>query len=158
MRKIMLLLVVLGLAGSLWAADPQLGTWKLNVAQSKVFQGGPLAKELTVVVRAVGDQIETTLTGTAANGSPISYKIAYPKEGGTEKLVAAEPPSTAGDITRIMTIVSPWEIYGTTLKDGKQQSLSHLIVSKDGKTERVTAKGKGSDGKPIDRLLVFDKQ
>jgi hypothetical protein len=29
MRKAMLLLVVLGLAGSLWAADPLIGTWKL---------------------------------------------------------------------------------------------------------------------------------
>jgi hypothetical protein len=35
MRKAMLLLAVFGLAGSLWAADPIIGTWKLNIAKSK---------------------------------------------------------------------------------------------------------------------------
>ena len=36
MRKAMLLLAVFGLMGTLWAADPSLGTWKLNLAKSKI--------------------------------------------------------------------------------------------------------------------------
>jgi hypothetical protein len=32
MRKAMLLLAVLGFVGLLWAADPFVGTWKLNIA------------------------------------------------------------------------------------------------------------------------------
>jgi hypothetical protein len=35
MRKVMLLLVVLGLARASWAADPHVGTWKLNLARSQ---------------------------------------------------------------------------------------------------------------------------
>ena len=35
MRRTMLLLGIFGLAGSLWAADPIIGTWKLNIEKSK---------------------------------------------------------------------------------------------------------------------------
>ena len=34
MRMALLFFAVLGLAGSLWAADPIIGTWKLNVEES----------------------------------------------------------------------------------------------------------------------------
>jgi hypothetical protein len=34
MRKAMLWIVVFGLVGTLWAADPFIGTWKRNVAKS----------------------------------------------------------------------------------------------------------------------------
>jgi hypothetical protein len=157
MRKAMLLLAVLGLAGSLLAAhDPHLGTWKLNIAQSNFSAGRPAPKEETLVFRAAGDQIELVFTGTDANGSPISAKATYPREGGVVKWVVA-PPGPA-DTTVIVTVITPYELYETFLKDGKQQQVNHIVISKDGRTTHETLKGKDSQGRPFEVLLVFDKQ
>ncbi len=156
MRKATLLLAILGLAGSLWAADPQLGTWKLNIAQSKFSPGYPAPREARFVFRAVGDRIEWILTGTNANGSPISTKATYPREGGLVKW--AVPPLGPVGSPIVITVISPHEIYGTILKDGKQQQVDHIVISKDGRTTRETIKRSNSQGRPSEELLVFDKQ
>jgi hypothetical protein len=36
MRKAMMLLAVLALISSLWAADPMIGRWKLNISKSRL--------------------------------------------------------------------------------------------------------------------------
>ena len=41
MRNLRLMLLVIGLAATLSAADPFVGVWKLNVAKSN-FQSGPV--------------------------------------------------------------------------------------------------------------------
>jgi len=159
MRKLMLVIVVLGLAGPLWAADnPDIGTWKLNLAQSKGIVHAP--KELTWVFRAIGDQMEVTATGIEADGSPISYKLTYPQAGGAVTILAspaagapAGPPPTI-----IVTIVSPNRKFLTLLKDGKQQEFQDAVISEDGKTKRIRAKGNDLQGEPVDSLEVWDRQ
>jgi len=44
------------------------------------------------------------------------------------------------------------------LKDGKQQQVDHIVVSKDSSTTHETIKGKDSQGRPFEVLPVFDKQ
>ena len=74
MRKAMLLLAILGLTGSLWAADPIIGTWKLNISKSKfspivlAMKNQPSPKEETEVYREVDtDWIEFS-DGTLTSG------------------------------------------------------------------------------------------
>jgi hypothetical protein len=155
MRKLTLLLAVIGLAGSLWAADPDVGTWKLNVSQSKSNQ--PLPKESTLVVKVVGDQKELTFTGTEANGSSFSGKYMIPLAGGIGKSVT---PTPAGDANRtsVTTVVNPNNFYLTSLKDGKQVELQHVVISQDGKTKHQTIKGVDSQGKLLNAVQVWDKQ
>ncbi|MGH9717018.1 MAG: hypothetical protein ACRD4R_09880 [Candidatus Acidiferrales bacterium] len=156
MRKAMLLFAILGLAGSLWAGDLQVGTWKLNLAQSKVPPSYRAPRKATFVFRTAGDQIEWVLTATDASGSPVTSKGAYPREGGVVKWSVA--PAHLGDTTIISTVVSPYESYQTFLRDGKQERLDHVVVSNDGATTRETIKGMGPQGRPFKVLLVFDKQ
>jgi hypothetical protein len=51
-----------------FAADPQIGSWKLNEAKSKFTRGTP--KNTVVVYEAVGDETKVTVEGTDANGKP----------------------------------------------------------------------------------------
>ena len=52
MRKVILFLVILSFPTILWAADPIIGTWKLNVEKSKGTEGmDSPAKEITYVYR-----------------------------------------------------------------------------------------------------------
>src|SRR5215470_7824084 len=50
------------------AADPQIGTWKLNEAKSKIAAGSP--KFTTVVYEAAGDSVKVTVDGTGSDGKP----------------------------------------------------------------------------------------
>jgi hypothetical protein len=143
MRKAMLLLAVFGLVGTLWAADPSVGTWKLNVAKSK-FSPAYLAlskstapKEETLVFREVGDQIELTVTGTRTDGSTISSKSTRPRQGGDIKYQQGGPEG----ISSVLTVLDPGNWYATSLQDGKQIQMGHGVISKDGKTITVTYKG-----------------
>ena len=64
MRKLMLLLAVLGLVGTLLAADPLLGTWKLNAAKSKfspillALEKDVAPKETTMVIQNLGTRTD----------------------------------------------------------------------------------------------------
>ena len=51
-----LALCLVGLAASFAAENPNIGTWKLNEAKSKIPAG--VGKNTTVVYSAAGDQIE----------------------------------------------------------------------------------------------------
>src|SRR6266571_9405839 len=48
------------------AADPQMGTWKLNEAKSKMTLG--TTKNTLVVYEAAGDQVKVTVNGVNATG------------------------------------------------------------------------------------------
>jgi hypothetical protein len=63
-----LLLCFVG-AAACFAADPQMGTWKLNEAKSKIGEGSP--KLTTVVYEAAGDSVKVTVDGTDGDGKPL---------------------------------------------------------------------------------------
>src|SRR5437870_11593105 len=63
---------VLALAFCFWAgalcfaADPQMGTWKLNEARSKITTG--TTKSTMVVYEAAGEKVKVTVNGIDAKG------------------------------------------------------------------------------------------
>ncbi len=133
--------------------NPDVGTWKLNAAQSKYSPDYPMQpKEATLVVSEIGDEIELAFSGTLVNGSPISLKYSFPQGGGAVK------PALDGSDASILTMVTPHEFYTTALKGGKQLGFQHIVISADGKTKRHAIKVTGPDGKPIESLGVWDKQ
>ena len=63
-----LALCFVGVAAAVATADPDLGTWKLNAAGSKIAPGVP--RNDTVVYEAVGDNVKITVDGTDGAGKP----------------------------------------------------------------------------------------
>src|SRR5919108_193113 len=49
-----------------FAADPEMGTWKLNETKSKIAPGMP--KNHTVVYEPAGDSVKITVDGTDKDG------------------------------------------------------------------------------------------
>ena len=70
LRKMAILLVAVPVA--IWAADPFVGTWKMNPSKSHYTKGTP-PKEQTVTISESGDNQDVTVTITAADGASISY-------------------------------------------------------------------------------------
>jgi hypothetical protein len=155
MRKAMLFLVVFGLVGLLYAADPAVGTWKLNIAKSKISSSAEgIPKEGTIVVRELGaDEFKLTFSEVMSNGSKTSLKATWPQKGGVLKSSAPAKGESS-----VVTMIAPGEWYTTTMQNGKQNELLHSFISKDGKTMNVQVKGMDDQGKPFETLSVYDKQ
>jgi hypothetical protein len=150
-RFVKLGFALLGLATALVAADPFVGTWKLNPAKSKYKTGTP-AKEQTVVITEKGGELDINITGTAADGSAIASHYTMPAKGGPGKIIqspydaiSAKRPS---DMERVIS-------YS---KGGKVVYTASPRVSADGKTMTVTVKGTDPAGKPVEGQAVFEKQ
>jgi hypothetical protein len=148
MRKALLLFAVLGLAGPLWAADPIIGTWKLNIAKSKfspvllALQKQEAPKERTEVYRELDNgQIEFG----------INRSYTWPRQGGAAKVPKDYPYAV------IEMLIAPGEWYAIFLKDGIQARVIHKIVSKDGNTMTQTT-NVVLFGQTIEEITVYDKQ
>lgn len=152
LKTIVLTLVVLlaGVAVS-YAADAQMGTWKLNEAKSKIAAGMP--KNHTTVYAAAGDSIKVTVDGNGADGKPTHSEW-------TGKFDGKEYPVT-GDATSDMRSykkVDDHKLEFTATKGGKVVLTGTVVVSADGKTRTVTVSGTDAKGNKVSSTAVYDKQ
>src|SRR5437879_12138263 len=96
MRRILYTVALFATAGTLFAADPFEGTWKLNTAQSK---SNATPKDETLVIARQGDNYLVTISGTDSKGAPISVKYTAAAGGGPAKIL--EGPYDAISTKRI---------------------------------------------------------
>lgn len=144
-------LCLVGVAAGLAAADPQIGTWKLNAAKSKIPAGA--AKNDAVVYEVVGDNVKVTVDGTDGAGKPAHNEW-------TGKFDGKYYPAT-GDPSldeRAYTKVNEHTLTFINRKAGKETMTGKVTVSPDGKSRTVTASGTDAAGKKVSSTSVFDKQ
>jgi hypothetical protein len=150
----------LGLTLALWflagtavcfAADPQMGTWKLNEAKSKFTPG--TAKFTTVTLKNMFGNIKVTGDGIDANGKPMHVEWSG-KFDGKDYPVTGDPN---GD-TRSYTKVGDRTLEVTVKKNGKATVTARSVVSADGKSRSATVTGTTPKGKKFKNVAVYDKQ
>lgn len=139
-------------AGPALAADPIVGTWKLNVAKSKFTAGAELTAGTRVYTEANGTYtLEQKLTGK--DGKETSNRIQY-REGADVKQAS---PIGGGDTTHAKKLdANTWDFE--LKKDGKVVGNVHRVVSADGKTLTVHNTGATVTRVMTDETLVFDRQ
>jgi hypothetical protein len=146
-----ILLATVLFAGPAFAADPIVGTWKLNVAKSKFSSGAELTAGSRVYTEADGlYSLDQKLTG--ADGKERSSRTQY-RDGKDVKQAASGPADTT-HATKIDA--NTWDF--DLKKDGKAVGHVHRVVSADGKTLTVHNTGAKLSGGTGDETLVFDKQ
>jgi hypothetical protein len=154
MHKKMLSLLMLAsllLAGTAFAADPIVGTWKLNVAKSKFSPGQELKSSTRVYTEADGVYtLDQKRVG--ADGKEVSYKVQY-SDG---KDMKQAPGGPMGSTHAKMINANTWDFE--LKNDGKVVGRVHRVVSADGKTLTVHNTGTQASGVTGDETLVFDKQ
>jgi hypothetical protein len=152
-RTIVLTFVTLfvGVTMCFAAANPTLGTWKLNEAKSKISAGMP--KNLTVVYEAAGDDIKGTIDGVDGMGKPTHNEW-------TGKFDGKDYPVTgdATSDTRAIKQIDDHHFELTVKKGGKVTMSGKAVISADGKTRTVTVSGTSADGKKVEGTSVYDKQ
>jgi hypothetical protein len=140
-----------GLTLCLAADNPQMGTWKLNEAKSKIAPGLP--KNTSVVVESAGDKIKVTVDGVDADGKPTHNEWTG-KFDGKDYPVTGDPTSDVRSYKKI----DDRTLELTIKKDGKTTITGRIIVSADGKTRTGTINRTDSAGKKTKSTVVYDKQ
>jgi len=150
----LLVLAVVAAAPAFAQNDAFLGTWKMNAAKSK-YTNPPAPKELIRKLDTEGDSIKYTYTGTAADGSSISYGFTV-KYDGKDYPVSGSMPGGADMIAIKKTGAN--SLLATQKKGGKAIGTAKVQLSKDGKTATVTASGTDESGKSVSYVSVYEKQ
>ena len=145
--------LLLCLTVALWAADPCLGTWKLNVAKSK-FDPGPPPRSWVATTETVGDQQKRTGERVMATGEKISTTWIGKPDGKEYPLQGGPPPSITLAVRGLSPTVQE-QVYKT---DGKFTITGRGVLSKDGKSATWRVKGTNTEGKPVTGTYVFEKQ
>src|SRR6201997_574552 len=133
------------------AQGPNMGTWKLNEAKSKIPAGGP--KNTTVVYEAAGDNVKVTVEGVDADGKP-THNEWVGKFDGKEYPLTGDPQAD----TRSYKKVNDRTTDLANKKDGKVTLSGRIEVSADGKSRTVTVSGTDAKGKKVKYSAVYDKQ
>ncbi len=133
------------------AADPQMGTWKLNESKSKITPG--TLKNTQVVYSSMFGQVKVKSDGIDANGKPIHLEWSG-KIDGKDYPVSGDPNSE----TRSYTRVNERTLTTTNKKNGKVRVTGQVVISADGKTRKVTINGTTPNGKKFKNVAVYDKQ
>ena len=148
-----ILSVALCLAGAAlsFAQSPQMGTWKLNEAKSKIPAGAP--KNTTVVYAAAGDNVKVTTDGTGRDGQSAHTEW-------TGKFDGKDYPLT-GDSSadsRSYKMINDHTLELANKMGGKVIATGRVVVSPDGKTRTIHLSTTDSAGKKIASTGVYDKQ
>jgi len=150
MKRILPLAIFM--AGALLASDPNLGTWKLNLAKSK-FSPGPGPQSVTTTVREGGGWVIAKAEGVNADGKPINVENRFKTDGNEYPY---ESPWGKGTIVTKQT--DPYHWTSVVKLDGGNTITSKGMISKDGKTRTTTATGTNTKGEKVNTVAVAERQ
>jgi hypothetical protein len=148
-----LLTLPLAVAGQ--SADPWLGTWKLNLAQSKFAAGRVPPQGITLKIELVpGGAQKHTSDVTDAKGDTRRTEEVTNYDASD---VSATPPHRDGETSAYRRLDDrSFEVI--VRLNGQVRVTNRLVVSPDGKTMRQVTDG-AAPGEPVlSNRLVYDKQ
>jgi hypothetical protein len=138
-------------AGTACFANPQMGTWKLNEAKSKLTPG--MGKNSTVVYSPAFFKVKVTVDGIDAKGKATHNEWTGNFDG-KDYAVTGDPNSDM----RAYTKINDRTMDFTMKNHGKVTLMGHIVVSPDGKSRTVTVHGTTAEGKKFKNVAVYDKQ
>ncbi len=134
-----------------FAANPHMGTWKLNEAKSKLAPG--MGKNITVVYAEMKDEMQVTVDGVDKDGKPTHSVWVGKADGKAYKSEGNLPWDAA-----VYKMVNDRTYDLTMMKDGKVFSTGKSTVSADGKSRTVTLNRTDADEKKVKAKIVYDKE
>ena len=137
-------------AAACFAASPQMGTWKLNEAKSKLVPG--MGKNTTVTYGEQKDKIKITVEGIDKDGKP-THSVWVGKFDGKAYPVKGNLPYNSV----AYRVVNDRTNDITAMKDGKIGWSGQITVAADGKSRTVTINGTDAQGKKFKGKAVYDK-
>jgi hypothetical protein len=152
-RAIMIALLAIAPVGTVRAqSDPRIGTWTLNIAQSKYTPGPPPAKEIRTYA-AAGLTLSVSVESVDQQGNHVSLHYAASENGKDYPLTGL---ASADAIAMKRIDAQTFESY--TKKNGKIIGTTRGKISKDGKILILAVQSVSPTGQAISNIAVFDKK
>lgn len=133
------------------ASDNNVGTWKLNLAESK-YIAGPASCEATLKIEPESNGLKFTLHDLDSEGKPVDFEFS-PRFDGKDYRVTGLPEADTIVLKRINE-----NTIETVSKDGTLVMTTRSVVSNDGKMRTSTQTGKNANGQNVKNTLVYDRQ
>jgi hypothetical protein len=138
-------------ATACFAANPHMGTWKLNEAKSKLVPG--MGKNTTVTYTEAKDEVKVTVDGVDKDGKP-THSVWVGKFDGKAYPVKGNMPANS----IAYKVVNDRTNDITAMKDGKTVWTGRITVAADGKSRTVTINSTDEKGKKVKGKVVYDKE
>jgi hypothetical protein len=135
------------------APDPQVGTWKLDLAKSK-YSPGPAPKSATTKIEAAGAGTKVVVDQAPADGVLRHWEFTANYDGKDVPITGNNPDADMIARTR----VNASTVQSILKKGGKVTTTQASAVSSDGKTRTVTTTGTNGSGQTVNNIAVYDKQ
>jgi hypothetical protein len=152
-KTIALSLGLIFVAGALFAADPMMGTWKLNQAKSKITRGTSKNTKVVYDGHLIRNKVSVTADGVDGEGRPTHTEWKG-KFDGKDYAVSGDPTSD----TRAYTKVNDQTLNMVIKKAGKVVAQGRIVAGADGKSRVVTLNGTNAQGKKFTNTAVYDKE
>ncbi len=143
----------LGVQPQTAATDPFVGTWKLNLAKSKLLGPPPLPKSVTFNVVPKGDGFNWTTDFIMGDGQALHMEWSG-KYDGKDYPETGDPDADTNALKKI----DANSLVEVDKKAGKEVGNFRSVISKDGKTLTQTGKYKDAKGQEFSGIAVYDKQ
>ena len=154
MKALALALTLIAVPNAASAADPFVGTYKLNAAKSS-SSGGQVPPELTLTISEDSSNLLIKTSGMTKSGSPIEADVlVLPKAGGTIKAPATEKDYDSTVVSR----KDPNTIDMLAMQKGKERTRVKLTLSRDGKTLTRSFTTTNAKGQPVTGTSVLERE
>jgi len=154
MKALALALSLIALPTVAFAADPFVGTFKLNAAKSAT-SGGQMPPDLTLTISEDGTNLMIATSGKTATGTPIEADVlVLPKKGGTIKSAEGQQNYDSTTVTRR----DPNTIEMLASLKGKERTRVTLALSRDGKTLTRSFTSTNAQGLPVNGTSVLERE
>ena len=152
MRLLKMLAVVLAMSLSLFAAEsPFSGTWKLNLAKSKMTPPVPKSDVAVVDLDENGLKLNEDIVTDKGESLKISYEAKF---DGKDYPVTGDPTAD----TRSLKMVKPGHYVLANKKDGKVVVDGTVDFSADLKTRTLVTHATDASGKKMTATAVYERQ
>jgi hypothetical protein len=134
-------------------ADPNLGTWKLNLAKSRYNPGPPPVSDTRVFAAWERDGFKETGTVVRGDGTRATLGFSAHYDGKDCKYTGSPNLDTIA-VERV-------DVNTTALtlkRGGKVVGTGRTVVSDNGRTRTVTMTTTNAKGQKVDDVRVYDKQ
>jgi hypothetical protein len=154
MKALALALALITIPAVALAADPFVGTFKLNAAKSAT-SGGQMPPDLTLTISEDGTNLMIATSGKTATGTPIEADVlVLPKNGGTIKAPEGQQNYDSTKVTRR----DPNTIEMLASLKGKERTRVKLALSPDGKTLTRSFTSTNAQGRPVNGTSVLERE
>jgi hypothetical protein len=139
--------------------DHLTGTWILNVPQSKYVpaESAPRSGRSRITVTTEGIKVTTDGVNSKGEATHAEYTAKLDGKDYPYKGTVGGKPTTEQDAVSWKRI-DEWTYENTSKLKGKVTTVSHVVISKDGKSRTNTVTGTNAQGQTVNSVVKYDKQ